>query len=238
MRLLALLIILGVMCSACGGSPTQPGGTVRVDLDFNAGAQGWVAGVAQYPISHGRQEPTAEYRTLPAELDGRRRALYIVLGGENTFTFYKGRTTGLRPQTRYRVSFQVELASNTPLNVVGAGGPPGEGTYVKAGASGLEPLVVPDGLLYRMNIDKGNGSVSGTDALSIGNIGISRDLCTLQGSLFSCPWTLKTLSSGESTLHVQTGPDGSLWWLVGTDQVFFGTIELFYTRFTAALTPE
>lgn len=234
----AALIAVVTLCGACGGSPTAPNGAVRIDFDFNRGPQGWTAGQAQYPLSYGWRDPVADYRALPAELDGSRRALYLITGGEDIFTFYKGRAAGLQPQTFYRITFQVEIATNTALDVVGAGGPPGEGTFVKAGASAQEPIAIPVGSHYWMNIDKGLGSLGGVNALTLGNIGIPRSSCHLETADLICPWQFKQFTSGTSSLRAQADANGSLWFLVGTDQSFFSGLELYYTRFTATLTQE
>lgn len=234
----AVVIALATLGWTCGGSPTSPNGVVRFDFNFDTGPQGWTAGQADYPVSYGPRDIPMEYQALPAELDGSRHGLYLYAGGEGIFTFIKGRATGLRPQVSYQVSFQVEFATNTALDVVGAGGPPGEGTFVKAGVSAVEPTVVPVGSVYRMNIDKGDEGYGGDDALLLGNIGISRSSCQLEKSILTCPWQFKQLTSGASTMRVQAASDGSLWFLLGTDQMFFGPLPLYYTRFTATLTPE
>lgn len=239
-RSIAIIVTAaGALTGGCASSPAAPSGVVRIDLDFNNGPQGWTADYSEYPIVMGPREAVAEYRALPAELDSARRGLYILTGGEDVFSSYKGRAAGLRPGTFYHASFQVEFATNTPHGCVGAGSaPPGEGTLVKAGASRTEPIVTPFGGVYVLNVDKGYKSSSGTAALMIGDIANSIE-CRREtnGEIFR-RWEFKTLRSATSTLRVQSAADGSLWLLVGTEQGFFGGIELYYTRFTATLTPE
>jgi len=229
-------VLATALVGACGSS-TAPDGTVRYEFDFNRGAQGWNAGLADYPVSFTVREPIADYRPLPPELAANRRALYIQTYGENYFAFYKGKVTGLRPGRYYAISFNVEIATNTSNMCVGAGGPPGEGTHVKAGASAVEPVVVPMGSFYRMNIAKGDEGYGGSDALLIGNIANSLP-CQSQNGQAVLRWEIKQLSSGASSLRVPAADDGSLWFLMGTDTEFFGSLELFYTRFSAVLVPQ
>jgi hypothetical protein len=229
---------VGLLLTACGSAaPTSPSGVVRIDFDFNNGPQGWTADQANYLVSFGRRALPTAYRALPVELDASRRGLFLDAGGENLFTFYKGRATGVRAQAFYRVSFDVEIATNTSPGCVGAGGPPGEGTFVKAGASTQEPSVIPIGPYYRLNIDVGLGSLDGADAMTLGNIANTFP-CQFQNGVWIRRWEFKQLSSGAATLHVQSAGDGSLWFLVGTDQIFFSPLPLYYTRFIATLTPD
>jgi hypothetical protein len=83
-------------------------------------------------------------------------------------------------------------------------------------------------LEYRLNIDKGNQSQSGTAALVIGTAG------NLSGTL---TWELKELRSEPGRLTMTTGSDGSAWLIVGTDSGFEGRTALYYTRVSAQFTP-
>lgn len=232
-----LAVVVGVFAGACGGTTTSPDRTIRLEFDFNQGTHGWAAGAADFHVSTPWREPLHDYALLPPDLATNRRALQITTAGEDIFVFYKGRATGLRPSQRYRVSFDLQFATNTPHGCFGAGGSAGESTYVKVGASALEPAASLVGSFYRLNIDKGLGSSGGADALVIGNIANTLP-CQAQDGVILRRWEFKELNSGAAFLHVRTSSDGSLWLLVGTDTAFFGAIDLYYTRFAATLTPE
>lgn len=224
-------------CLACA-SPTAPQSPLTFNFDFGASSYGWTAGWADYPVVIGPRPPVAEYRRLPEELDPTRSGLLIWTGGEDVFTYYKGKVTGLPPSAIYRASFNVEIATQEPNGCAGAGtGPAGEGTVVKSGASPIEPVAVPVGTFYRMNIDKGDGGRGGPDALAIGHIANSLP-CQAENGRIVKRWEFKQLSSGTSTLAVRSASDGSLWFIVGADTAFFGSVPIYYTRFTATLTPE
>lgn len=232
------LVLAGLTIAACGGSPTGPSEIRTFVFDFASGPQGWIGGVSDHRHDASLSDFVADYRPLPANLGQRGSALFISVGGEGLFIFYKGRASGLRPNVTYRAEFDVEIATGVPNNCVGAGGAPGEGTYVKAGASDIEPLsiLLPDGW-YRMNINKGDFRLGGTNAVTLGDIANSVSCEATSGELYRT-WEFKQLSSGSQGVQVQANADGSVWFVVGTDQDFFGVISLYYTRFVAKLTPQ
>ena len=59
--------------------------------------------------------------------------------------YYKGQIAGLSPDTRYRVQFEIEIATSVPNGCVGVGGAPGEGVTVKAGVTDIEPDRIDSG---------------------------------------------------------------------------------------------
>jgi hypothetical protein len=219
---LLLLLAGGV---GCNGDDSQ---TIRID--FARGSQGWVAGFADYPPGQEDfYELEAGYRALPEMLNASQSALYI--SGNNhsddLWMYYKGRVAGLKADRRYRVRFELEIVTAVPEGCVGVGGAPGEDVTAKAGASDSEPeSIVTDGYL-RMNVDKGQQTNGGEDALVVGNV--ANDVpCGEEPR-----WERKRLSSGQEFLDVQTDASGSVWLFVGTDSGFEATTSLYYTWVTA-----
>ena len=226
---LAALLMLG--CNS--DNPIGPSDEITVRLNFSMGQQGWTAGFADYPVGQEAFfELDSDYRALPPPLNTSQNALYI--SGNNhsddLFMYYKGRHTGLQPNTRYLVRFSVEFATNTPSGCSGVGGSPGESVYVKAGTSEVEPDKVVVSGSYRMNLSKGEQSTSGDDVITLGNVANSVT-CGAEPR-----WELKELSSVQ-LVEVTTGTAGDVWLLVGTDSGFEATSSLYYTRFVASFSP-
>jgi hypothetical protein len=223
-----LLLLSGL---ACEDDPSP--GSVSLAYDFAQGAQGWVAGFVDYPVSGGAEyELDSGYRTMPAPFDTS-EALYI--SGHNRsddlFMYYRVQANGLRPDTEYRITFSVEILTNAPMNCPGVGGAPGESVYLKAGASTAEPKPIDMKGTYRLSVDKGNQAAGGENALVLGNVANSYP-CDL-----SVPWDPKSLAL-ETPLRVRTDAAGSLWLFMGSDSGYEGLTSLYYTRFTATLHPE
>lgn len=240
-RWLACFTVLTFAGHACSDSPTEPAGAVTLEFDFSQGAQGWSPGLADYPVYLGPLTPVADYRPLPPDLGTVGFALFIDAGGmEGVFAYYTARVNGLRGGQTYDGSFAVRIATDTPRNCVGIGGPPGEGTYVKLGASAEQPVAIANLLgdgWYRMNINKGDGGIGGPDALVVGNVANSVE-CRREDGRIVRRWEFKDLSSSDRQLPVRSAQDGSLWLLMGTDAQFPGSIPLYYTKLTVRLTPR
>jgi hypothetical protein len=130
---------------------------------------------------------------------------------------------------KYQLDVKVEIGTNAPADCGGIGGAPGPSVYFKIGATPVKPMSTLDtqGFL-RLNIDKGNQSVGGADMKLVGDL----------SNTLLCPdatYQAKTLSL--ASFHVQSGADGSLWVIVGTDSGFEGITVLYYDRITITLTP-
>jgi len=175
---------------------------------------------------------TADHRNLPAELGGG-KGLFIsgTNHSDDLWMFWKKKLTGLLPNTEYQVVLDVEMASSVPPGQVGIGGSPGEGVYVKAGASRSEPVAVVDSQgWWRMNIDKGNQSTSGADASVLGHISKTGNGTNGYQYIYR--------NNRNTKQSVTTSADGSLWIFFGTDSGFEGTTSLYYTHASAVLTPK
>jgi hypothetical protein len=226
-RIGVALLVLAL--GACSDADLRDGDRI-LDVDFTKGLQGWTADFADYPVGEEDfYELAAEYRLLPNSLGANRSAIY--LSGNNhsddLFMYVKRRVTGLVPNHQYEVAFEVEIATAAPSGCAGIGGAPGESVTLKAGASTAEPLPQDEDGFYRMNVDKGEQSQGGADALALGHIANTRD-CEEDPA-----YELKVLDSDDEVLSVTTDGEGAAWVFAGTDSGFEGTTSLYYTRFIA-----
>jgi hypothetical protein len=223
-------IVVGVILRAtvCWGA--------TITFDFAQSNFGWVPGFADYPSDADPvfYELESDYRPRPANLGS---AGSIFIHGHNhsddLFMFLKKPLDGLAPNTLYKLIFYVELASKYPTGLGGIGGSPGDSVYLKAGGSTIEPdAVIQDddyGRYYRMNIDKGNQSEGGQDAIVLGTIAKPED-----GTF---DYALIERDNLANPLHAWTSGSGRLWLLVGTDSGFEGATGLYYTKIIVEFEP-
>ena len=224
-------IVLVCLISLCGCSLSDgdPGISVfSVSFDFNQSEDGWKADFSDLP-SNGEDSSFYElkyaYTNLPANL-GTQKA--IMLSGNNhsddLFMFIKRKISGLIPNTPYTLVFEVELASNAPKGSVGIGGSPGESVYLKAGASGIEPVKIIQSDRYVLNVDKGNQSTAGSNSVILGDIAIPSP--AYEYALI----TRSNASRAGQPFIAQSNNNGEIWLMVGTDSGFEGTTTIYYTK--------
>lgn len=233
-HLLSTMVLASGLFMGCSEDPIDPSEPLTVRVDFSTGQQGWMAGFSDYPpADEAIYHLQSDYRALPAPLDTSQRALFIsgVNRSDDLFMYWKGQIVGLSPGTRYRASFEVEFATNAPSGCAGVGGAPGENVWVKAGATDIEPESVLDGSFLIMNIDKGNQSTSGDNAVVIGDVASSQ---TCDGG--ELQWELKLLS-GMETVDVTADSVGRIWLLFGSDSGFESITSLYYTQVLATFEP-
>ena len=200
-------------------------------FDFDQSPDGWEADFADLPSyldDTSFYELRFEHTDLPSNLGARKS---LMLSGNNhsddLFMFLKRRITGLIPNTSYNLVFEVELASNAPENSVGAGGSPGNSVFLKAGASEIEPKKIVESDRYVLNIDKGNQSTSGYNAIVLGDISVpaaSTDYVLISRSNAS------SSHSDHQRFFAQSNGDGEIWLIVGTDSGFEGVTTVYYTK--------
>lgn len=224
--LVSLILLLAL--AGCGGDSGLE--QLEIDDDFSEGDDGWEAGFADLPADYNEAlyELESGRRELPSGLSG----FGIYLQGHNRsddlFMYLTKEVTGLKPNTTYSLSINIELATNAAGGGIGIGGAPGESVFVKAGASTEEPVVAEaaDGLL-QINIDKGNQSTGGSDMLVVGDIATPDVVDETQFALKSF-----VVENFEAT----TDADGNLWLIVGTDSGFEGLTTIYFTHIEATLT--
>ena len=145
--------------------------------------------------------------------------------------FFKGPIDGLAPGASYHVTVSLEVATSVPAGCFGVGGAPGESVWIKAGVTAVEPLPVRDDDYLRMNVDIGNQSNGGTQAVVLGNVANSR----------SCEqprrWELKSFRA-RSMPEPISAEDGRAWLLLGADSGFEALTEVYFTKAAITFTPR
>lgn len=228
-----ILFVLWIFICGCSQDENNPGISVySASFDFSQSLDGWEADFTDLPSNQDDSafyQLTFAYTDLPPNL-GARKAL--MLSGANhsddLFMFIKRKISGLIPNTPYNIVFEVELASNAQRGAVGIGGSPGESVFLKAGASELEPKKVNQNNQYVLNIDKGNQSTNGNNAITLGDIAIPSTATqyTLITRTNASPYT----SPYNQTFVAQSNGDGEIWLIIGTDSGFEGTTTVYYTK--------
>ena len=230
------ITVLNLLSSSAGqitNLSSGPTDTVTFTADFHRGTQGFVADFADYPADDPEPyELTSGYRALPPPL-APKPALFIsgMNRSADLFMFFKGHVGGLVPGARYAVTATAEIATDVPAGCFGVGGPPGESVWIKAGASEVEPIPVREGDYLRMNIDIGNQSNGGGQAVVLGNMANSR----------SCEqpprWERKSFPGRAIPEPVTASPSGRVWLLLGVDSGFESSTEVYLTRFSVSFAP-
>jgi len=216
-------LILGLLvCFSCGELDEE---SYTITFSFYDDAQGWLADFADYPAGEEVfYELSAGWAHLPSPLETTKGSFRI--SGNNhsddLFMFIKRKVDGLRKNTRYHVTLEIEMASNAPTNAIGIGGAPGEGVTLKVGAV----MYYPDKLLgdddfYSINLDKGNQTSSGEDMFAIGHIGVS-DTTTV--------YSFIKRNNNAVPIEITTDEEGAFWVVIGTDSGFEGITTLYYNN--------
>lgn len=219
-------ILLVLTLAACNLRDDSYYTVFSLSFNFSENDMGWSGDFADYPKNDSVfYELLFKHDTLPANLNpnGNRKAL--LLSGNNhsddLFMFIKRKISGLRPNTRYDILFNIQVASNAPTEAFGIGGAPGESVFLKAGMTTTEPVkVLDENDYYRMNIDKGNQSVGGADMMVLGHIGVARN--TTQYTL------IFRNNSSANPFSFTTDATGDAWIIIGTDSGFEGKTTLYY----------
>lgn len=223
--------VLSALFLSCGLQDDQSHLLILpLTFDFTESEYGWTHGFADYPANPDdaalfqlryayTNQPAASKLTKPS----------VMLSGYNLsndlFMYMKKRITGLRPNTDYTITFQVELASdlNTSLSESS------KSVYLKAGAIHSEPKSVIEADYYVMNIDKGNEATAGEDMMSLGDIASPENVTGY--TLFT-----RTNSMAQSRYVAKSNSNGELWLIVGTDASCAGKTTVFYKRIIVVFT--
>ncbi|MBN1208491.1 MAG: hypothetical protein JXB05_26760 [Myxococcaceae bacterium] len=238
LRSLLLVSLLLGLSTACSEALEPDDGAGRRDLlfTFDASTQDWSGNFTDLaPTQVDAVGFLFEQRGLPPEVGTPGGALFI--SGRNVsddlFMFLTHPVTGLRPDTAYTLTFELELASNAPTGCVGVGGAPGESVFLKVGAALAEPdRVLGTTGTYHLNVDKGEQSTGGANARVVGNIANGSTDCATP------PYLRITRDNRDDPFRITTDAQGQLWLLVGTDSGFESTTALYYDTIRVILEPS
>jgi hypothetical protein len=194
-----------------------------IQFDFRDDNHGFSADVTDFHISQEAEIAfTYGVAPLPASTGVTRPALFHEANNvsDDVFLFFKRRVTGLQPLTRYDLSLSLEIASNVGSECIS------DHVWLKAGAGDVEPLriVQTDGYVT-FNLDKGNQSQVGRDAVPMGTTRTTAPGC--DGNR----WKLVTRNS-ERPIGLVTDFDGGFWLWFGSESGFEVAHRLYFTKLT------
>ncbi len=225
-RTFLAILILGFVFSSCKKRANNTPLADKTIVDnFTSGVDNWVGDFADYPndpIMVPQYQLQFSHSSLPVPLNTSDGALRQsgINRSDDLFMFIKKKVTGLTPDRNYTVDLKVDFATNAASNMVGVGGAPGEGVKIKAGAVSIEPIKVLNTSenWFRMNIDKGNQSIGGTDMKVIGDFANGTDQNV---------YKIKQLAT-VTPLNVKANQQGEIWLVIGTDSGFEGVSTIYY----------
>ncbi len=228
-QLWSLLLLVAVLSFTACEDETGEDFAFQFDYNFATSQNGWTGDFADYPVGEEEfYELSFSHDTLPSPLDKTQKALKIHGSNrsDDLFMFAKKRLNGLAPNTEYIIEFNFEMASDAPQNSVGIGGSPGAATYIKAGAHATEPIKVAKEGFYELNLDKGQQSQGGKNAVVIGTLGHN-------GSDFG--YKLIQRSNDSQEFKAKTDAEGNLWVFIGVDSGYEGKTTFYITKATIRL---
>lgn len=231
----SLILILAVTSPSIaprqGRAAPAQSAEIRRSFDFRDGALGWQADFVGYTqFNRDTYEMLAELRALPPELAVSGTGFYFQAHNrcDCLGMFLKrrlGAEDGVVPGQKYRVSFNVRLASDAQSGCIGAGGAPGEAVRLYFGGSQIEPIT------FVGPYDTRRLNVESTVASEAGNIANGTP-CNLN----STPYIFIDRPH-QHTSEVTADTAGNLWLFVGTGSGFEGFTTLYYQRVEVVLTP-
>lgn len=200
------------------------------DFDFSRGHEEWVGDFTDYPEGEESfYELAWGWTDLPKSLPDNNGKLEkgMFLKGHNhsddLFMFVKRQIKDLAPNTEYVVYFNVTIENDIPPGTYGIGGSPGESVFFKVGASQTEPKKISKNGFYNLNVDKGDQSQGGENAVVAG---------TMENSHVNPDdkqYEAKTITNTE-ILKVTTNEKGELWIFLGTDSGFEGITQFYIAK--------
>lgn len=221
---LSAMVLVASMFSCDDNTDMTRSGAV-IQSDFERSAEEWTGDLAEY--SNETDTASIEFRfgrkALPSPLDTKKYGFMLQSHNrsDDMFMFLKKKLAGLRPNQTYSVVFEIDLGTNYPANGIGAGGSAGSSVYLKAGASGIEPVKKLENSFYTFNLDKGAQANSGKDLGILGNVA---------NGVETSEYKIVKRDNIAKPFEVKTNDKGELWLCVGTDSGFEGLTVLYYDK--------
>jgi hypothetical protein len=203
-------------------------GTQTIAINFDTDSKGWIGDFTDYPEG---QESFYElawgWDNLPTPVN---HALTkgLFLSGSNhsddLFMYVRKQVSDLLPNTMYALTISAIIETCVPPGMLGVGGSPGEGVYLKVGASTEEPIKRLENGYYHLSADKGSQSEDGINATIVG------DLANLSVDPQNPQYLPKQLIT-EMPVLVKSDDEGKLWVFFGSDSGFEGYSKFYIVHF-------
>lgn len=231
-RTIFAIISASLLSIACQSDNTTRDISQPITFDFNVSDQTFVSIFSDYPVGEETfYQLEAVYQDMPVPFaDTKGWKLSGNNHSDDLFMAITGRIDNLESNRLYSVSLEVDFLSNSPQNCFGIGGAPGESVYIKLAASDSEPSNTIESEMYRINIDMGNQSQSGTQGRTVGNINNGVD-CEVENAFSYASKTLKN----ETTIDVMSNNNGEIWVLAGADSGFEGLTTFYISKLTVTI---
>ncbi len=191
-------------------------------FDFVNGVQSWEADAGNYNYE---LENTFELDLVHQEIHNKKvMKLTLKQLPEQSFVYLRNQIKGLKPATRYQVTFEIqqEYQFETGVNL-----PVAPDTIVyKAGFSNVKPESV---------VTENNSFTSVVLNLDISNPDVNYSTVTIKDSLYPQNYGLRTLDNFFNPLVIDTNQSGEFWFIYGSTikdinsySVLFDTIIIYY----------
>ncbi len=225
--LISGLLFSAGLLSGCGGNDTAAP-VPQILSSFAQGTDGWQGGYADYHADTEPTDVTWSMRALPAPLSGNAYFTGGTNRSDDLFIYSKKKFGGYLPSKSYKLSFEVEIATNQSSGCVGVGGSPGESVYVVVGAAPTEPKTVLIAGEYTLNLARGNQATPGTASQVLGDVANTVANCGPQ------VYQTKIVKS-KAPLAVTSDANGDIWVFFGIDSGFEATSAVFYKSVKVAV---
>ena len=204
-------------------------GKITRHCTFEKGSAGLLPAFCDYGLGTDGLDFLAEVRRLPKEVKvpGKDRNAYYIQSvnrPDDIFMYLKGvlsAADGLVPDKDYKLSFQIDFASNS-RNCPGVGGSESS-VWLKAGGSTLEPVPVLQAKNYlSINVDKGHQQEGGKNLGLIGSIWNGQE-CAEK------PRYILLRRDYEHPVPIRSSSSGAqLWFAVGTESGYESLTGVYY----------
>lgn len=214
-------ILTAALCSLASLPTSAQENSNSVKFDFESGSESFLPIFADYPSKNSAAdfyELKADRRDVPIDNSGKGMFISGNNHSDDLFMGYYKELDNFKPNMKFKFDLSFKLATNIEGGLMGIGGSPGASVYVKYGITSQKPEITTDSLgNYRLNIDKGNQGIGGTDMLIAGTIEKQH---TTEENAFEF-----------NTYHVETeavsNNEGQVFLILGTDSGFEGTTSYY-----------
>lgn len=220
-RTLIPTLFLSLLLGACDKADDDS--DREFNYTFEKGTEGWTSYFSDYHVEgEDFYELDFKYTSLPLPLDTSRKAIMITghNHSDDLICMVYRKMEGLQPNRIYAVTFNVDLASNTPSNSFGIGGSPD----IAIGAGGLSfapSSRIDEEGLYRPNFTSQLQSKESNDTLKVlGTIGVGEDVHV---------FTMINRNNLNNPVNIAANDKGEMWLMIGTDSGYEGITTLYYT---------